>query len=154
MGVALYEVDRGGEVTYHGPGQLVVYPIVNLGPWGGPLKYVRTLEQILIKTLADYDIKAGLLEGRTGVWVDEEKIGAIGIKISRGVAYHGLSVNVNTNLDFFQYIIPCGIPDKGITSMEKLLGVAVDMDVVAYSLRYHFGRLMGLHMVEEMATWE
>ena len=154
MGVSLYEVDRGGQATCHGPGQLVAYPIVNLRPWGGPLKYVRALEQVMIRTLADYDIEAGLLDGLTGAWVGQEKIGSIGIKISRSVSHHGLALNVNTNLDLYRHIVPCGVLNKGVTSMERLLGEPLDLALVAYTLQYHFGRLMGFRMVEEDASPE
>ena len=148
LGIAVHEVDRGGEATYHGPGQLVAYPIVNLRTWGGPLKYVRALEQVMIKTLADYDIDAHLIQGLTGVWVGREKIGAIGVKISRGVTCHGLSLNVDPNLDFYRHIIPCGNPTDGITSMKKLLGESLSLNTVAYSLQYHFGRQLKFRMVE------
>lgn len=147
-GIALLEVDRGGEVTYHGPGQLVAYPVVDLRPWGGPLKYVRSLEQVILKVLADFGITAQVVEGLTGVWVDEEKVAAIGVKISRGVAYHGLALNVNTDLSLFGHIVPCGITDRAVTSMQKLLGEEVEMEAVSYSLMYHFGREMGFRMVE------
>ena len=131
LGLQLHEVDRGGEVTYHGPGQLVGYPILDLREWGGPVKYVRSLEQVIIKTLADFGIHAGLVNGLTGVWVEAEKIASIGVKISRGVSYHGFALNVNTNLAFFDHIIPCGIADREVTSMERLRGDAVEVDVVA-----------------------
>ncbi len=98
QGVSVVDTDRGGLVTYHGPGQLVGYPIIDLRNWGGPLKYVRTLEQVIIQTLADLGVEAGLVPGLTGVWVGESKVAAIGVKISRGVAYHGFSLNVNTDL--------------------------------------------------------
>ena len=148
LGVAVYEADRGGQVTYHGPGQLVAYPIVDLRGWGGPVKYVRTLERTILETLADFGIAASLVEGLTGVWVEGEKIAAIGVKVSRGVAYHGLAINVNPDLGFFDHIIPCGITDRGVTSMERVLGRALEMELVAYSLAYHFGAGMGLRMVE------
>ena len=146
--VPVYSVDRGGEATYHGPGQLVAYPIVNLRPWGGPLKFVRTLEQVMVSTLADYGIVAGVKEGCTGVWVGEDKIGAIGLKVSRGVASHGLSLNVNTDLDYYRHVIPCGSPNITLTSMQKLLAQPIDMIGTAYTLQYHFGRLLKLKMVE------
>ena len=148
IGVALLEVDRGGRVTYHGPGQLVAYPVLNLRTWGGPLKYVRALEQVILKTLTDFGIKARLVEGLTGVWVGEEKIAAIGVKISRGVSYHGLALNVNTDLSYFDHIVPCGISDRAVTSMQKLLGEEAEMEAVAYSLVYHFGKELGFRMVE------
>jgi len=164
LGVSLHEADRGGQVTYHGPGQLVGYPILDLREWGGPLKYVRTLEQVLIHTLNDLGITAVLVEGLTGVWarpgpdsdkvrqnnsvVNSRKIGAIGVKISRGVTYHGFSLNINTDLSYYDHIIPCGIADGAVTSAERLLSRPIDMDDVAYSLVYHFGRHMGFRMVE------
>ena len=147
-GIDVYETDRGGLVTYHGPGQLVAYPVVKLREWGGPLKYVRSLEQIIIGTLADFDIAAGLVPGLTGVWVDDSKIAAIGVKVSRGVAYHGFAINVNTDLSYFDHIVPCGITDRGVTSMAQLLGQAVDLVMVDYSVAYRFGHGMGFRMVE------
>ena len=148
MDVPVYHVDRGGEATYHGPGQLVAYPIVDLRPWGGPLKFVRTLEQVMINALADYDIEAVAKEGCTGVWVSDDKIGAIGLKVSRGVASHGLSLNVNADLDYYRHVIPCGSPNITVTSMQKLLAQPIDMVGMAYTLQYHFGRLFTLKMVE------
>ncbi|MBM3924942.1 MAG: lipoyl(octanoyl) transferase LipB [SAR202 cluster bacterium] len=148
LGVQVVESDRGGQVTYHGPGQLVAYPIVNLRDWGGPLKYVRTLEQVMISTLADYGLQATLIPGLTGVWVKDAKIGAIGVKISRGVAHHGLALNVSPDLSYFQHIIPCGITDKSVASMQALLGKPVSLEDVAYTLQFHFGRLMSLRMLE------
>ena len=155
-GISLHETDRGGQATFHGPGQLVAYPVLDLRNWGGPVKYVRTLEQVIIKTLADFGINAGLIEGLTGVWVEGEKAGlkrsqkiaAIGVKISRGVSYHGLALNVNTDLSRFDHIVPCGITDRAVASMQNAIGRPVDTDVVAYGLVYHFGREMGFHMVE------
>ncbi len=147
IGISLYDTDRGGQITYHGPGQLVAYPVVDLREWGGPIKYVRNLEQIIIKMLSDFGIHAGREEGLTGVWCAGAKIAAIGVKISRGVAYHGLAVNVNTDLSYYGYIVPCGIEDKPVTSMGDLLGGLVDMDMVRYSLVYHFGTSMGFRMV-------
>ena len=148
LGIPLYDVDRGGQVTYHGPGQLVAYPILDLKSWGGPIKYVRTLEQAIIATLGDFRIAGSTIDGLTGVWVQGEKIAAIGVKIGRGVSYHGLAINGNTDLSAFDHIVPCGITDRRVTSMERLLGRAVDMDLLGYSLVYHLGREMGLRMVE------
>ena len=147
-GIPIYETDRGGQVTFHGPGQLVAYPVVNLREWGGPLKYVRTLERIIIDTLADFNLTAGLVDGLTGVWVGEAKIAAIGVKIGRGVAYHGLAINVNTDLSYYDYIVPCGIEDRPVTSVAELLGGSVEMEQVRYSLTYHFGQGMGFKMTE------
>jgi lipoyl(octanoyl) transferase len=147
-GIDVVETDRGGQITYHGPGQLVGYPVVNLREWGGPLQYVRTLEQIIIKSLADFGIEAGLVEGLTGVWAGDAKIAAIGVKISRGVAYHGFAINVNTDLSYFDHIVPCGITDRKVTSMAQLLGKPVDPEAVQYSVAYQFGRGMGFRTVE------
>lgn len=146
LGIDLYEVDRGGEVTYHGPGQIVGYPIVNLRDWGGPLRYIRALEQVIINTLDDFKIHARSIEGFTGVWVGDEKIAAIGVKISKGVAYHGFAINVNTDLSYFNHIVPCGIADRGVTSMKTFLDSHVVMNLVRYSLAYHFGKEMGFKM--------
>lgn len=147
-GISVYETDRGGQVTYHGPGQLVAYPVVDLREWGGPVKYVRTLEQVIVNTLHDLEIQAHLVEGITGVWVNGAKIAAIGVKISRGVAFHGLAVNVNTDLSYYENIVPCGIEDKSVTSMAQALGESVDEEAVRYSLAYQFGRSMGFSMSE------
>ena len=145
-GIPVHETDRGGQVTYHGPGQLVVYPIVNLKEWGGPVKYVRALEQVIITTLAEMDIAANCESGSTGVWTDQGKIAAIGVKISRGIAFHGLALNVNTDLTYYQNIIPCGISDRPVTSMAAILGEPVDMELVRYGLVYQFGREFGWRM--------
>ena len=147
-GIFVHETDRGGQITYHGPGQLVAYPVVDLRGWGGPLKYVRTLEQAIIDTLKDFQIQAGALEGLTGVWTGDAKIAAIGVKIARGVAYHGLSINVNTDLAYYDHIVPCGIDDRPVTSMAQLLDRPADEEEVRYSLIYHFGRNMGFKMEE------
>ena len=145
-GVAVLETDRGGQVTYHGPGQLVVYPIVNLKDWGGPVKYVRALEQVVIATLAEMGITANCESGNTGVWTGQGKIAAIGVKISRGIAFHGLALNVNTDLTYYQNIIPCGIADRPVTSMASILREPVDMELVRYGLVYQFGREFGWTM--------
>ena len=145
-GVPVYETDRGGQVTYHGPGQLVVYPIVNLKDWGGPVKYVRALEQVMIATLAEMGVTARCESGNTGVWTDQGKIAAIGVKISRGIAFHGFAINVNTDLSHYQHIIPCGISDRPVTSIAQILGQPVDLELVRYGLVYQFGREFGFRM--------
>jgi len=151
-GISICETDRGGQVTFHGPGQLVAYPIVNLREWGGPVKYVRTLEQVILNTLNDLEIQGHVVEGLTGVWVgpspDEAKIAAIGVKISQGVAFHGLSINVNIDLSYYENIVPCGIEDRSVTSMAQALGHPTEEEAVRYSLAYQFGRLMGLTMAD------
>ncbi|CAI8002349.1 Octanoyltransferase, partial [Geodia barretti] len=141
------ETDRGGQVTYHGPGQLVAYPIVNLRDWGGPLKYVRNLEQVIICALADFGINAGVEQGLTGVWVGNAKIAAIGVKISRGVAHHGFAINVDPDLSKFAQIVPCGITDRRVTSMAQLLGASTpEMPAVQHSVARRYGRGMGYRM--------
>jgi len=145
-GIPVYETDRGGQVTYHGPGQLVIYPIINLREWGGPVKYVRALEQVVIGTLAEMGITANCESGNTGVWTDQGKIAAIGVKISRGIAFHGLALNVNTDLSLYQNIIPCGIADRSVTSMAAILGDPVDLELVRYGMVYQFGREFGFRM--------
>ena len=148
-GIEVVDTDRGGQVTYHGPGQLVAYPIVNLRDWGGPLKYVRALEQIIISALADFGIAAGVEPGLTGVWVDGAKIAAIGVKISRGIAHHGFAINVNPDLARFNDIIPCGITDRPVTSMAQVMGQwEIAMTAVQDRVAQRFGEGMGWRMVE------
>ena len=147
-GISVYDTDRGGQVTYHGPGQLVGYPVVDLREWGGPLQYVRTLERIIVSTLSDFQIPSGVVQGLTGVWAGGGKVAAIGLKISRGVAYHGFAINVNTDLSYYDHIVPCGIEDRPVTSMAQVLGHPVDLESVHYSLVYQFGKGMRFRMVE------
>ena len=156
QGIDVVETDRGGQVTYHGPGQLVAYPIVNLRDWGGPLKYVRTLEQVIINVLADYGIEAGLEQGLTGVWVDQAKIAAIGVKVSRGIAHHGFAININPDLTKFAQIVPCGITDRRVTSVVKLLNQSGHVNVpelgdVQRSVARRFGEAMGYRMGDIVA---
>ena len=145
-GIPVYETDRGGQVTYHGPGQLVVYPIVNLKDSGGPVKYVRALEQVVIATLTEMGITSNCESGNAGVWTSQGKLAAIGVKISRGIAFHGFALNVNTDLAYYQNIIPCGIADRPVTSMASILGQPVDMELVRYGMVYQFGREFGWRM--------
>jgi lipoyl(octanoyl) transferase len=139
-GIAFYPTDRGGDVTYHGPGQLVGYPILDLREWKRDVgAYVRGLEQALIDTLADYGIEAGRIPKLTGVWVGERKIAAIGVHLSRWVTSHGFALNVNTDLSYFQYIVPCGLT-KPVTSMAQL-GVRTTLDEVGHHFAHHFARI-------------
>ena len=128
VGVDIVETDRGGDVTYHGPGQLVAYPILHLDRRGLTIRgYLRLLEQSIIDTLAEFRISACRMEGFTGVWVDGAKVAAIGIAVHHGVSYHGIAINVDTNIDHWRFIVPCGIPDKPVTSMRQILGNAPAM---------------------------
>ena len=145
-GIPVYETDRGGQVTYHGPGQLVVYPILNIRKWGGPIKYVRALEQVVIATLADMGIPANCESGNTGVWTNQGKIAAIGVKISRGISFHGFALNVNTDLTKYKNIVPCGISDRPVTSMASILGQTVEMELVRNMLMRQFGRQFAFKM--------
>ncbi|MBX5466033.1 MAG: lipoyl(octanoyl) transferase LipB [Firmicutes bacterium] len=130
-GIGLFEVDRGGDITYHGPGQLVAYPIVDLKTRGRDLhRYLRSLEEAIIRALAAFGVTAQRLPPHTGVWVEEEKVAAIGVKASHWVTQHGLALNVCPNLAHFAGIIPCGIRDRGVTSLERLLGRPVSVEVV------------------------
>lgn len=161
-GITTVRVDRGGDVTYHGPGQIVGYPIIKL-PRDHELRtnvvgYVRNLEQVLIGVLAEYGIVAKPVPGLTGVWVDtprgEEKIAAIGVRVNvKTVTKHGFALNVNTDLGYFEGIIPCGIHDKGVTSMARLLGRPVDEAQVCDQIIRLFGDVFGYHMVETAPEW-
>jgi lipoyl(octanoyl) transferase len=147
-GIGFYPTDRGGDVTYHGPGQLVGYPIVDLREWKRDVgAYVRAIEQCIIDTLADYGIAAGRIPKLTGVWVDDRKIAAIGVHLSRWVTSHGFALNVNTDLSYFQYIIPCGLT-KPVTSMAAL-GVRAGLGEVSERFARHFGRIFECEIVEE-----
>lgn len=164
-GVAVHRIDRGGDVTYHGPGQLVAYPILNLRrladaltPPGaeparlGAVDYLRRLEQVIQGALADYGVAGGVIPGLTGVWVETprgaEKIAAMGVKITvKAITQHGFAINLNTDLDYFGGIIPCGIRDRGVTSLAHLLGQPVDEAAFAEALVAHFGAIFGFEMI-------
>lgn len=149
LGAKVYRVDRGGDVTYHGPGQLVGYPILDLHRWhAGPLWYVRTLEAAIIDALGVLGVTAARSEGRTGVWVGNEKIAAIGVRVSRGVTTHGFALNVDPDLAYFRHIVPCGLADAGVTSLRRVLGRAVRMDEAADAFVSAFGACFGLEMIE------
>ncbi|MBZ5580113.1 MAG: lipoyl(octanoyl) transferase LipB [Acidobacteriia bacterium] len=147
-GISFHPTDRGGDVTYHGPGQLVGYPILDLRDWKRDVgAYVRALEQVIIDTLADFAIEAGRIPKLTGVWVDGRKIAAIGVHLSRWVTSHGFALNVATDLTYFQYIVPCGLT-KPVTSMAQL-GVAANLSEVSRALAGHFGRVFDCEMLLE-----
>jgi lipoyl(octanoyl) transferase len=139
-GITCLEVDRGGDVTYHGPGQLVGYLILDLGPQADVGRYLRNLESCLIDVLADFGIAAGRSDGYTGVWLGDRKIAAIGVKVSQGVTTHGFALNVSTDLSLFTHILACGIPDKGVTSMAVELGRAPAMNDVEDAVATHFSK--------------
>ena len=138
--VSIIQTDRGGNITFHGPGQLVCYPILDLNHYKRSITwYMRELEQLIIDVLGEYDIKASRKKGLTGTWVKDKKIAALGVRISRWVTMHGFSLNINPDLNFYKYIIPCGIKEYGITSMAKIMGNEVpSMDEVKGKMTKHF----------------
>jgi lipoyl(octanoyl) transferase len=147
-GISFHPTDRGGDVTYHGPGQLVGYPILDLRDWKRDVgAYVRAVEETIIATLADYGIEAGRISKLTGVWVGERKIAAIGVHLSRWVTSHGFALNVSTDLSYFQYIVPCGLT-KPVTSMAAL-GIRASLDEVGAKLAVHFARIFDREMLLE-----
>jgi len=152
-GVEYYETSRGGDITYHGPGQIVGYPILNLGAIRRDVVwYVRMLEEAMIRATSEFGITAERIAGKTGIWVKsgdtEEKLAAIGVHISRWVTSHGFAYNVSTDLRFFDLIVPCGIADRKATSLEKLLGRSVEQVEVVPRIARHLGELFGLEMQE------
>jgi lipoyl(octanoyl) transferase len=157
-GISLFETNRGGDVTYHGPGQLVGYPILNLrefSPSLGIVEYLRKLEEVLIRACADYGVLTQRAAGRAGVWtmpggaVAEKKIAALGVHVARGVTSHGFALNVTTDLQDFDLIVPCGIRDRGVTSMEAEVAAqpAPSLEQMANSVVRHFGRVFGRQVV-------
>lgn len=149
-----YKINRGGDITYHGPGQLVGYPILDLDNFFTDIhKYLRLLEEAVILTLAEYGLEAGRIDGLTGVWLDHiaqsdpRKICALGVKSSRWVTMHGFAFNINTDLDYFNHIIPCGIDDKAVTSMQRELGRQLDEVEVAQKVKTHIAELFGMGLI-------
>lgn len=147
-----YKINRGGDITYHGPGQIVGYPVLDLENFFTDIhKYLRLLEEAVIATLAEFNMDGGRIEGLTGVWIDIDgdnprKICALGVKSSRWVTMHGFAFNVNTDLSYFDYIVPCGISDKAVTSMQKELGRAQDLTIVEELLKGHIARLFSMDL--------
>ena len=148
QGIDVVETDRGGRVTYHGPGQLVGYPIVSLRPYHDDVhEYIRRMERVIVSALADRGIEAGPIDGLTGVWTNPsasstaEKIGSIGVHVSRGVTTHGFAINVNNDLQPFQWIVPCGIESCRMTSLTRELGAEQDLDAFATAVRDRFGEI-------------
>jgi lipoyl(octanoyl) transferase len=165
MGVSFFETDRGGDITYHGPGQLVGYPILNLAEIRRDVAwYMRSLEEAMIRATSEFGIASRRVPGRTGVWADvpagsgsglaggatgdEEKLAAIGVRLSRWVTSHGFAYNVSTDLRYFDLIVPCGIADRRATSLEKLLGRSLEMKEVALRIAAHVGHIFGLELRE------
>jgi len=153
IGATYYHINRGGDITYHGPGQLVVYPVIDLENFFTDIhQYMRLLEEVVIQTLREFKIESGRLAGLTGVWLDPEhktkarKICAMGVKTSRWVTLHGLALNVNTDLSYFNHMIPCGITDKAVTSMDKELGGSVDMVELKSILKKKMGELFRMEL--------
>lgn len=149
------EVDRGGDITYHGPGQIVGYPILDLDRHFTDIhKYLRCLEEVIIRTCADYGIEAERIEGLTGVWVGCEKICAMGIRCSRWVTMHGFGFNINADLSYFDHIVPCGIREKGVTSIQKILGEPVSIDRMKQQLVDHFEEVFDVTITNDGSLHE
>ncbi len=143
--IKIYETERGGEITYHGPGQIVCYPILNLKNFKQSVTwYMRALEEVIIETLKLLNIKATRKDGLTGVWVKDEKIGAQGVRMTKWVTMHGFALNVNTDLRFFNDIIPCGIKDFGVTSIEKIIGKEQDLSLVKEHILISFAKVFNI----------
>lgn len=153
VGAALYHTGRGGDVTYHGPGQLVGYPVISLKPDRCDVhRYVRDLEEVLIRAIADFGVQGSRIEGLTGVWVAGEKVAAIGVRIARWVTSHGFALNVTTDLTRFGAIVPCGISDRGVTSLERLTGRKVSLEDVAERVAAHFGVVFERRIIQHIAV--
>ena len=153
-GASFYHINRGGDITYHGPGQIVGYPILDLDNFFTDIhRYLRYLEEAVILTLKDYDLEAGRIPGLTGVWLDHKqqkdprKICALGVKTSRWVTMHGFAFNVNTNLTYFDYIVPCGIENKAVTSLATELGKSVEMEAVEEKLKRYLAEIFEMELV-------
>ena len=146
-GAQVFHTDRGGDVTYHGPGQLVGYPILDLTRHRRDISwYMRSLEEVFIRTAQDYGIEAGRSAGAAGVWVGNDKLTAMGVHLSRWVTSHGFALNVDTDLRYFEWIVPCGLQGKGVTSLAKLLGHPVKMEGATERVVEHFGAVFGLEV--------
>ena len=156
LGISVYEIDRGGDITYHGPGQIVGYPIINLSDWKEDThEYLRALEEVIIKTCAEYGLSTNRNPKYTGVWLGEKKIAAIGIKVSRWITMHGFAFNVNTDLNYFGGIIPCGIRDKDVTSLKHELGKEIEVDEAKEKLVKNFQNVFGYakYIVKEKSSY-
>ncbi|HEX2030886.1 MAG TPA: lipoyl(octanoyl) transferase LipB [Actinomycetota bacterium] len=145
-GAELHEVDRGGSVTFHGPGQLVGYPILHLGPAPDVVAYLRDVEEAVIRACADLGVRVGRSDGHTGVWSGSRKVCAIGVRVSRGVTLHGFALNCATDLAWFGAIVPCGLPDRGVTSLTELAGRPVTVEEALPVVRARFEEVFGLRL--------
>jgi lipoyl(octanoyl) transferase len=153
-GIEFFRTNRGGDITFHGPQQIVAYPILDLEKFDTDIgHYLRNLEEVIILTLADYGIKAGRSKGETGVWIDpgitgkERKICAIGVRCSRWITMHGFAWNVNTDLNYFNYIIPCGIQNKQVTSLQKELGKEVNFEEAKEKVKFNFEKVFNVRLI-------
>jgi len=147
--ISVYDIDRGGDITYHGPGQIVGYPIISLTNWYQDThKYLRASEEVIIKVCAEYDLQVSRVDKYTGVWLDDRKICAIGIKVSRWITMHGFAFNVNTDLKLFSGIIPCGITDKDVTSLNRELNKEIPLNEVKEKIIHHFDVLFNYDQIE------
>jgi lipoyl(octanoyl) transferase len=152
-GAQVFRIDRGGEVTYHGPGQLVGYPILDLTQHRRDISwYMRSLEEVFIRTVREYGIAAERSPGAAGVWVGNDKLVAMGVHLSRWITSHGFAFNVNTDLKYFEAIVPCGLHDKGVTSLSELLGRQVEMDEVVEDVAGQFAEVFGVEVVESQKS--
>jgi lipoyl(octanoyl) transferase len=149
-GIELVEIDRGGDITFHGPGQLVGYPILDLSQFRKDIHwYLRNIEDVIIQTIRDFGIQGERIPDLTGVWVKRRKICAIGVKVTRWVTMHGFALNISTNLGYFNHIIPCGISDHGVTSIFEEIGNNVDQKDVISSLYHHFGEVFAVEFIKK-----
>lgn len=158
LGIDFYKINRGGDITFHGPGQLVGYPILDLDEFFNDIhKYMRYLEEVIIQTIAEFGVVGERLDGATGVWLDTNspskvrKICAMGVRASRWVTMHGWALNVNTDLDYFKYIIPCGITDKAVTSLQQEVGEKVDMQEVKQVVKEKFEQVFQCQLLDNKA---
>ena len=151
--IEVVEVDRGGDITFHGPGQIVGYPIINLMNFKPDIHwYLRSIEQVILDTLTNIGISANRIQGLTGIWVEDKKICALGVKITRWVTMHGFALNVSTNLDYFQHIIPCGLKNRGVTSISEILGNIIALKDVYKYLITNFEKVFNVKIVTQQST--